>query len=94
MMCPLCGGPLHLENPDRFVCERSHELDRDEVATLSNARLSMALWMAIEALDNEAEALGLLARGDSADGRANQAAEDAQILRRIASTHAVTGGVR
>lgn len=94
MQCPLCGGPLHIENPDSFRCERGHELSNDGLAQSAASRVTMAFWMAIEALDSEAESLRILASehgGD--DGLAAQAAKDAQVLRAMAGAHlAPVGG--
>jgi hypothetical protein len=88
MQCPLCGGPLHLENPERFICARGHELAGADLAQSVASRVSIAFWMAIEALDSEAEALRVLSPENGAnDQLAAQAAEDASVLRKMASAH-------
>jgi hypothetical protein len=93
MQCPLCGGPLHLENPDRFVCARGHALAGSELAESTASRVMMAFWMAIEALDSEAEALRILAARDGgSDELASQAAKDAQLLRELASARLTPQG--
>ena len=90
MQCPLCGGPLHLEHPERFACERGHRLEGEELSQAAAARVTMAFWLAIEALESEAEVLQLLAGRDGGDGRlAAQAAEDARVLRGMAQAHPV-----
>jgi hypothetical protein len=88
MQCPLCAGPLHLENPDLFACERGHQLQGAELARAAAERTTIAFWMAIEALETEAEALRILAAADGGDTElAGQAAEDAKLLRDLASAH-------
>jgi|SRR3954469_24297449 len=85
MQCPLCAGPLHLENPERFVCARGHALTGSELAESTASRVTIAFWMAIEALDSEAEALRILAARDGGSNElASQAAKDAQLLREMA----------
>lgn len=87
MQCPLCGGPLEVRNDDLFVCEVGHELDDDELRATASTRAMVALWMAIEALEVEADALNALAAlgGDEDAGRlAAQATADAGLLRRLA----------
>lgn len=86
MRCPLCSGPVH-EADGRLECEVGHEVGGDEMRRSTDARLAGALWMAIEALDNEAQVLGLLAR--SSDHRfAEDAASQATLLRDFARRHA------
>jgi hypothetical protein len=88
MQCPLCGGPLHLENPEQFRCARGHELAGADLAQSVASRVSIAFWMAIEALDSEAEALRVLSPENGAnDQLAAQAAEDASVLRKMAGAH-------
>ena len=88
MQCPLCGGPLHIETPNTFRCERGHELHGAGLAQTAAARVTMAFWMAIEALDSEAEALRVLATEHGGDpDLAARAAEDARLLRQMASAH-------
>jgi len=87
VQCPLCGGPLHLEASDQFVCARGHTIDGAVLPRLSSARLSAALWMAIEALDAEAEALRILGGTEDGDGLASRATQDAQVLRAMAGAH-------
>ena len=88
MPCPLCGGPLHIQPPDQYACERGHQLGETQLAEAAAARVTMAFWMAIEALESEAEALKLLsARAGGDDELAERAAEDAQVLRGLASAH-------
>jgi hypothetical protein len=88
MECPLCGGPLHIEVPEKFVCERGHELAGSELASSAASRVTIAFWMAIEALESEAEALRILGSDDGANNElAAQAAEDARVLRDMAGAH-------
>jgi hypothetical protein len=94
MQCPLCGGPLHVEDEARFVCERDHEVPADDLRAAATPRVTVALWMAIEALESEAESLRMLhsfGRGDGAGDLAAQAEKDARILRELASTHVPPG---
>jgi hypothetical protein len=91
LRCPLCAGPLAEENLDHFVCAVGHGLSRDELRQAANYRATVALWMAIEALRSEAEALRRLTAGAGDDPRwramADQADEDADLLRNIARLH-------
>lgn len=95
MTCPLCGGPLHVDDVGRFACERQHAMDPDQMRVAASARVSSALWLSIEALQSEAEALRILAsRGASADGlteQAEQAEKDALLLRGLAAAHVPPG---
>lgn len=59
-------------------------------------RVLVALWMAIEALETEAQALRLsatLARDGEDDvvGLAAQAERDAEVLRKLAGSHVLPG---
>jgi len=88
MQCPLCAGPLHLEDHEQFACERGHRLGGSQLAQTAAGRVTMAFWMAIEALESEAEALRLLAdRAGGDDELAERAAADAQVLRGLAGAH-------
>jgi hypothetical protein len=94
MHCPLCGGPLHVEDPDHFLCERGHELNPDELQVAATQRATHALWMAIAALESEASALRTVA-GMRKDARseelAGQAEKDAQLLRDLTRAHIPPG---
>ena len=92
MRCPLCGGPLHVEDGALFVCERGHQIPAGRLHLTAGTRVTVALWMAIEALESEAEALRALATFGSGDGdgtlRLAEAAEDdARLLRQLAGKH-------
>jgi hypothetical protein len=92
MQCPLCAGPLHVDDVDQlqFACERGHEIDGDDLRVTTQARVTVAFWMAIEALHNEAEALRALAASGRVEGTAelaDQADRDASLLRQLASAH-------
>ena len=90
MQCPLCAGPLHIEDLDRFACERGHQIGADDLRVTTQARVTVAFWMAIEALETEAEELLVLAASGHADGAADlaeQAAKDAEVLRQAATHH-------
>jgi hypothetical protein len=88
MQCPLCAGPLHIEQADEFACERGHRLGGEALAEAAAARVTIAFWMAIEALESEAEALRVLAADHGGDEElAEQAADDARVLRDLASAH-------
>jgi hypothetical protein len=89
MRCPLCSGPLHLD-ATKFVCEREHELSGPELEAAATTRASIAMWMAIEALETEAEALRLLAStGQSlaSEELAARAEKDALMLRTLTTAH-------
>ena len=84
----LCAGPLHLREGADFACERGHEIAADDLRVTTQARVTVAFWMAIEALETEAEALRILAVADGGDTElAGQAAEDAKLLRDLAGAH-------
>lgn len=86
MRCPLCGGPLHIDEWEHFVCEREQELTAGELQEVAATRVTVALRMAIEALETEALALQSLdssGRGDASKGLAEQAEKDALVLRTI-----------
>ena len=60
----------------------------------ASTRLSTALWMSIESLQSEAEALRVLASRHGGDGSAElaaQAEKDALLLREPASKHVPPG---
>jgi hypothetical protein len=86
----LCAGPLHIEVEDRFACERGHQIEADDLLGSAQTRVTIAFWMAIEALDTEAEALRVLSSSGHADvaaHHAEEAARDAELLRELASRH-------
>jgi hypothetical protein len=88
MQCPLCAGPLHIEQADQFACERGHRLGGEALAEVAAARVTIAFWMAIEALESEAEALRVLSGDHGGDEElAAKAADDARVLRDLASAH-------
>ena len=94
MRCPLCAGPLREEAVDVFRCEVGHELRGGDLHQAATARASVALWMAIEALDTEADALRRLSASGAADAPptlADQAEADARLLRRISAAHVPPG---
>lgn len=95
MQCPLCGGPLHVEDEAIFACERKHYLNAEQMRVAAATRVTTALWMAIEALETEALALRTLATADRGDGSgvslADQAEEDARLLRKLAAVHVPPG---
>jgi len=77
-----------VERPEQFACERGHRLEGVQLAQTAAGRVTMAFWMAIEALETEAEALRLLAKGAGGDDElAERAAADAQVLRGLADAH-------
>jgi hypothetical protein len=95
MQCPLCGGPLHIERAELFACERGHELNGDELTRAVASRVTMAFWLAIEALETEAEALRVLSDGQGSNEQlAHQAVDDAQVLRKLATAHLAPLGSR
>src|SRR3954453_16644651 len=94
MQCPLCGGPLHVERNDQFLCERGHELTTAEMEVAATQRATHALWMAIAALESEASALRTVAgiRNDArSEELAAQAEKDAQVLRELTRSHVPPG---
>ena len=97
MRCPLCAGPLREEAVDLFKCEVGHELRGGELHQAATARASVALWMAIEALETEAQALrrlSALGDGEAAPTLADQAEADARLLRKISVAHVPPGSLR
>jgi hypothetical protein len=89
MQCPLCAGPLTLEDPQRFACRRGHQLTPTQLEQAAGARVSVALWMAIEALESQAEALRIMGMAsDEVPDLAAQADADARILREVVRAHA------
>ena len=77
-------------DPGRFACERGHALDSNELRQAAATRVTLAFWMAIEALETEAEALRALASDGHRDGNvglAEQAESDAQVLRKLSTAH-------
>jgi hypothetical protein len=89
MSCPLCGGPLHVEDAARFVCERQHVLTAEQLPVAATTRVTTALWYAIEALQAEAESLRVLATLDDHGSAelAERAENDAMVLRELAVAH-------
>ena len=85
--CPLCSGPVHPEG-ELFVCEVGHKANRDSVARDAEKRLAGALWMAMEALDNESS---VLRRLGGAEGQrfADEADSQSRVLREFARTNAI-----
>jgi hypothetical protein len=76
------------------VCAVGHELEPDEMVTATTVRLAAALWMAIEALDNEAAVLRIVRGADQAraEAWADEASTQAQLLRDFAQRHAPRRG--
>jgi hypothetical protein len=94
MSCPLCGGPLHVEDATRFVCERQHAMNAEQLQVAAATRVTTALWYSIEALQAEADALRVLATLDGGDGSAEMAERaeaDAMVLRELAGAHVPAG---
>lgn len=87
MHCPLCNGPVH-EEENGFRCAVGHAFTPEEMVEQTNTRLSVALWMAIEALDNEANVLRRTTGHEQAETWADEAAAQARTLRDFASDHA------
>jgi hypothetical protein len=87
----LCNGPVHVEPDGEFECAIGHHFDGESMRGGVNLRLSTALWMAIEALDNEATTLRVLEASPDAARWAEEAAEQAQLLRDFARLHAPRG---
>lgn len=96
MTCPLCGAPLAAEEAFSALSERADELPAEELGATAAARVAAAFWMAIEALESEAQALRALAGpplggGVGMDGSAEQAEQDARLLRALGERHVVAG---
>lgn len=87
MRCPLCSGPVH-EVESGFKCAVDHAFNHEEMVEQTNLRLSVALWMAVEALDNEANVLRAATGHAQAETWADEAAAQARTLRHFASQHA------
>lgn len=86
MICPLCGGPVHAAGGE-FECEVGHRVDAARLSASSELRLAEALWMAIQALDNEADVLRAVG-GTEGARFAEDAERQAADLRAFARDHA------
>jgi hypothetical protein len=86
--CPLCSGPVHNEDGE-FVCEVGHRVTDDDMAKTTEIQVSEALWMAINALENEAGLLRSLPDGKGMHF-ADIAETQARQLREFAQGHAIT----
>jgi hypothetical protein len=84
--CPLCNGPLHTEESG-LVCTIGHRVEIEDAIRHTNARLAEAMWMAIEALDSEAMTLRLLSTEPDAERMADDAEQQAQLLRAFSRRH-------
>lgn len=85
-----------MDEAERVVCERGHEMAPQQLQAAALHRVTIALWMAIEALETEAQALQVLAasgRGDGSAALAEQAEKDALVLRTLVNTHTGAAGV-
>ena len=87
MRCPLCSGPVLDEGPTQLRAI-GHSVEFADTGRSMDARLAEALWMAIEALDSEAEVLRMVNASDDAPGMAAEAERQAQLLRDFAKRHA------
>src|SRR4051794_35524219 len=86
MRCPLCCGPVH-EAEGGFECQLGPRVDGDRLAGATDLALAEALWMGVQALDNEAEVLRAL--GDpGGDELADDAEGQKVLLRMFARRHA------
>jgi len=84
----MCGGPLHLRNPYRYACEREHEMTGDELRRAAEHRVTYAYWMAMQALESEADPLrAIVQRSDGPPDLAHQAEKDARVLGELAMAH-------
>ena len=86
MRCPLCSGPVR-EVDGGFECEVGHRVGSDRMVRDADLRLAEALWMAVQALDNEADVLRA-AGGDEGSRFADDAEQQARLLREFARQHA------
>ncbi len=86
MRCPLCGGPVH-EDDGSYECEIGHRVDAAALLRSTERRLAEALWMAIQALDNEADVLRAVGGADAV-GFADAAEKQARLLREFGRRHA------
>jgi hypothetical protein len=86
MRCPLCSGPVHSEDRD-FRCEIGHRVGAAELSRSTELELAEALWMAIQALDNEADVLRAIG-GERGAQFADDAERQARMLREFAHQHA------
>ena len=82
MRCPLCNGPVD-EGRGQF----GDLVDAGQVRSGIDLRLSEALWMAVQALDNEADMLRVLGGADG-ERLADEAGAQARRLRDFAARHA------
>ena len=86
MQCPMCGGPLQQVQLDELLCNHGHAPDGEERQPTAAERVTIAFWMAIEALESQAQALRTLGRSIQGNARlADQAENDARTLRELAT---------
>ena len=82
MHCPLCGGPVEATDPDAFACAVGHVVASEALERHAELRLAEAMWMAIEALESEAEVLEATGTGGAGTGFAADARGQASGARR------------
>jgi hypothetical protein len=88
----LCGGPVHEADPGGYACEVGHRVGVEDLERHADHRLAEGLWMAIEALHNEAEVVRAVR--SEGDGRLADDAEDqARTLPDFARRHAAHADV-
>lgn len=86
LTCPICAGPLHVQDPERVFCDRGHEMTSDDAARRLNHRLQEALWMALNALETEAEMWRSVAELDGSDKamiRTDEIDDQAELIRSV-----------
>lgn len=86
MRCPLCGGPVH-EEGSAYECLVGHRVSGEHLTEYTDLKLSEALWMAVQALDNESDVLRAVGGPDAA-GFADDAEAQSKLLREFARRHA------
>ena len=86
MRCPLCSGPLHSDDHG-FECEVGPRVSGAQLSGATEVQVAEALWMAVAALDNEADVLRTLG-GEEGRRYADDAELQARRLREFAQGHA------
>ncbi|HUR48311.1 MAG TPA: hypothetical protein VMY88_02115 [Acidimicrobiales bacterium] len=75
------------ESDGAYECQLGHRVTSERLTRSADLKLSEALWMAVQALDNEADVLRVVGGSDAA-GFADAAEEQAKLLRDFARRHA------
>ncbi len=88
--CPLCGLPLQLRG-DEAVCPNGHVFDAVGLSLATNIAATRALWLAVNAMEDDAAGLAWRAqRSPAVDGAESLQAESLLAEARAARDAATT----